>query len=57
MKNVKMNDTHRDTLTCIYTNAQSIVNKHYELQAIVDTYNPDIIGVTETWLNAKISDT
>ena len=36
--------------------AQSIVNKHYELQWIVDTYNPDIIGLTETWLNDKMSD-
>lgn len=44
------------TLKCLYTNAQSIVNKHFELQALVDTYDPDIIGLTETWLNGKISD-
>ena len=40
----------------MYTNAQSLVNKHFELQAIVDIYDPNIIGITETWLNSKISD-
>ena len=40
----------------MYTNAQSLVNKHFELQAIVDIYDPDIIGITETWLNNKIMD-
>ena len=40
----------------MYTNAQSLVNKHFELQAIVDIYDLDIIGMTETWLNCKISD-
>ena len=28
-------------LKCLYTNAQSIVNKHFELQALVDLYEPD----------------
>lgn len=44
------------TLKCLYTNAQSIVNKHYELQAVIDLYDPDVIGISETWLNSKISD-
>lgn len=35
---------------------QSIVKKHLELQAVVDIYDPDIITITETWLNSKISD-
>ena len=43
-------------MKCLYTNAQSLVNKHFELQAVVDIYDPDIIGITETWLNSKISD-
>ena len=43
-------------MKCLYTNAQSLVNKHFELQAIVDIYDPDIIGITETWLNSKILD-
>ena len=37
-------------------NFQSHANKHFELQAIVDIYDPDTIGITETWLNCKISD-
>ena len=42
----------------MYTNAQSLVNKHFELQAIVYIYiyDPDSIGITETWLNSKFSD-
>ena len=40
----------------MYTNSQSLANKHFELQAIIDIYDPDIIGITETWLNCKISD-
>ena len=55
------NSTHTNfsegsTLRCLYTNAQSIVNKHYELQAVVDLYDLDVIGISETWLNSKISD-
>ena len=41
---------------CLYTNAQSIVKKHLELEALVNIYDPDIIGITETWLNNKVSD-
>ena len=40
----------------MYTNAQSLVNKHFELQTIVDIYDPDSIGTTETWLNSKFLD-
>ena len=32
----------------MYTNADSISNKIDELQAIVDTYHPNIISITET---------
>ena len=54
------NSTHTNfsegsTLKCLYTNAQGIVNKHYDFQAVVDLYDPDIIGISETWLNGKIS--
>ena len=40
----------------MYINAQSLVNKHFELQAIGDIYDPDSVGITETWLNSKFSD-
>ena len=28
-------------------NAQSLVNRHFELQTIVDMYDPDLIGITD----------
>ena len=43
-------------MKCLYTNSLSLANKHFALQAIVDIYDPDIIGITESWLNCKISD-
>ena len=45
-----------NSLKCLYTNAHSLINKHFELQAIVDIYDSDITGITETWLNSEISD-
>ena len=34
------------------------INKHFELQAIVDIHDPDVIGITKTlaWLNSKLLD-
>ena len=32
---------------CMYTNADSLINKRSELQARIETYQPDIIAVTE----------
>lgn len=37
-------------------NARSIVNKIDELELLVEQYKPDIIGITETWLNDQITD-
>ena len=45
-----------NSLKCLYTNAQSLINKQFELQAIVDIYDSDITGITETWLNSEILD-
>ena len=60
INNDNIHSDHRQnsdlSLKCLYTNAQSIVNKHFELQALVDMYDPDFIGITETWLNSNISD-
>ncbi|XP_063960326.1 uncharacterized protein LOC135155303 [Lytechinus pictus] len=53
--NIKGNVT-RKKLKCIFTNAQSIVNKRDELQSTVYQEEPDIISIVETWLNSKISD-
>ena len=39
--------------TCFYTNADQLMNKRTEFKAKIDSYNPDIIGITE--LKPKIS--
>ena len=36
-------------LSCFYTNANSLGNKHDELISRIDMNSPDVIGVTETW--------
>lgn len=42
-------------LSCIYTNARSVVNKCKELQTVLSLASPDILAITETWLKAKHS--
>ena len=44
------------TFCCYYTNAQSIRNKILELQDIVLSYSPKIIGLTETWITDDMFD-
>ena len=39
------------SLTLFYTNARSIIKKREELVAYAMSENPDIISITETWLN------
>ena len=34
-------------MTCLYTNADQLMNKRQELLAAIDIYNPGIIGITE----------
>jgi len=41
---------------CYYTNARSILNKKEELQQIIKSYQPFIIGLTETWLKSDVLD-
>jgi len=45
-----------NNLKCIYFKARSIVNKQKELNLLVTEEDIDIVGITETWLNDKISD-
>ncbi len=40
----------------MYTNAQSLAGKVNELSCTVVDLNPDLILLTETWLNKDISD-
>jgi ribonucleases P/MRP protein subunit RPP40 len=40
----------------VYFNARSLVKKTDWLEALKDSLDPDIIGITETWCNDNISD-
>ena len=49
--------THgHDTLSILYTNAQSIVGKIDELSCTSSELKPDLILLTETWCNDSVSD-
>ena len=43
-------------MKCVYTNARSICNKVEEFFSFIALHEPDIIGITETWLNNEIPD-
>ena len=38
-------------IKCFSFNARSIVNKLAELTAFISTYDPDCVGISESWLN------
>ena len=40
-------------LKCIYVNARSIINKIDYLRAELKVFDPDIIGITESWTDDK----
>jgi exonuclease III len=39
-----------NSITCVLMNVQSLVNKIYLLNEIIDNSKPDIIALTETWM-------
>ena len=43
-------------LSILSLNAQGLYSKFALFQAMIEEHNPDIIAVTETWLDASISD-
>ena len=51
-------DEGKKICKCFYANVRSLANriKMAELEIYVKNENPDIIGLTETWTNNKISD-
>ena len=57
--NRDVNDAYRDaiksSISVLYTNAKSLVNKINEMRAVVAINNPDILIVTETSTNESIS--
>ena len=45
----------QQTLNIVYLNAKSLISKINDLEVLVNEQNPDIILITETWLNRDIS--
>ena len=43
------------SLVVLQINCRSVHNKALELWNLVDTYNPDVVKGTESWLNEDIS--
>ena len=42
-------------LSFLYTNATSLVNKMDEFKVTCEYFNPDIIGITETWFRSNFN--
>ena len=48
----------KNTLTCMYTNARSMMNlnKRDEIKLLLKTHEIDIFGITESWAHKDIED-
>ena len=42
------------SIKCLITNCRSMLNKLHELEAVIDFYLPDVIGLSETWLTSSV---
>jgi hypothetical protein len=47
--------TEGKSLVVLQVNCRSVYNKAVELWSLVDTYNPDVVIDTESWLKEDIS--
>ena len=54
--NNKVINKGKDSLTCFYFNARSIMNKIDELELYLTQEKPDIVGITETWTHEEVQD-
>jgi hypothetical protein len=43
-------------LKCLYLNARSVLNKLAVLKTVIDSLQPDIIALTESWATDQVSD-
>lgn len=43
-------------LSCLVFNSRGILNKLHELRSCIDSSAPDVLCITETWLNKDVSD-
>ena len=54
--NGSLNESKRRNLNVFYANAQSIMKKMCDLEVLASEQSPDIIAVTESWINSDIPD-
>ena len=45
--------TNKDSITCLYTNADSLSNKRTELDTMIEIHRPAIIGIVEVKLEIR----
>ena len=48
--------SNKENLNILYYNARSLVPKLDELALLIETHNPDIVCIVETWLSDDILD-
>ena len=54
--NCRSHSINGSELSCVYFNAQSIMNKLDDLHTMICSLQPDIVGISESWTNCNISD-
>ena len=57
MRVIKKIKNKKRALTCLLLNARSIMNKFDHFEVTVNRYDPDIIGITESWCTPSVPDT
>ena len=51
-----MSGLNKPAVMCLFTNAQSVMNKLPELQAVEHDHAPQIIGLAESWCSSSVDD-
>ena len=51
LENEHVSINRHGNLTVLYANAQSVISKMNELEAVADGRKPDIIAIIESWTN------
>ena len=54
--NLALTDRPVNKFKCLLLNARSICNKLKQFNVMLDSVKPACVAVTETWLNASVSD-
>lgn len=52
-KNQYYKNNSRESISVVYTNNRSLRNKINELKTKTATEKPDILGISESWINSE----